>query len=333
MSQVQSLAIHDSVLGYEATDEVRHQPFDDITWQESAWIYWGDGKGLGGAVHIGQEMNAGTANIFASAYSSNLAFRRCHLGYPLDNGPGSEKRHVAGPYAMESVNGKTIIRMEDEGVSLELLCEDFAPYPSLLPVQAALGDPTITRRPMHYQTPGRVRGTMKLGSEVHQIDGVATRGHSWGVRDFNVLRGGGSRVAMGSFGPEFSYWVRVQIEEDGNILRHGYVLENDRLTYVDDIDLLLEQDSDSITYRSGRILIGMPDGQRHELVVPFDNINHFQYHAEVGITLGVMIQDERQGGYCAWEILDRPPLRPGTVPPSMGALVLDGLQLPRHARA
>jgi hypothetical protein len=111
------------------------------------------------------------------------------------------------------------------------------------------------------------------------------------------------------------------------------VLENDRLTYVDDIDLLLEQDSDSITYRSGRILIGMPDGQRHELVVPFDNINHFQYHAEVGITLGVMIQDERQGGYCAWEILDRPPLRTGTVPPSMGTLVLDGLQLPRHARA
>lgn len=200
MSQVQSLAMHDSVLGYEATDEVRHQPFEDITWQESACIYWGDGNGLGGAVYIGQEMNAGTANIFASAYSPNLAFRRCHLGYPLDNGSGSEKRHVAGPYAMESVDGKTIIRMEDEGISLELLCEDFAPYPSLLPVQATLGDPTITGRPMHYQASGRVRGAMKLGSEVHQIDGVATRGHSWGVGDFNVLRGGGSPAAASRYG-------------------------------------------------------------------------------------------------------------------------------------
>lgn len=333
MSQIQPLTMHDSVLGYEATDEVRHQPFDDKTWQESAWLYWGDGKGLGGAVHIGQEMNSGTANLFASAYSPNLAFRRCHLDYPVDNGPGSEKRHVAGPCSMESAGGKTIIRMEDEGVSLELLFEDFAPYPSLLPVQAELGDPMITRRPMHYQTPGRVRGTLKLGDEVHQIDGVATRGHSWGVRDFTVLRAGGSRVAMGSFGPEFSYWVRVQIEEDGNILRHGYVLENDRLTYVDDIELLLEQDSDSITYHKGTIRIGMPDGQRHELIVPFDNINYFQFLADCGITLGTMIEGERRGGYCAWEILDRPPQSADTLPPSIGVLVTDGLQAPRHRRS
>ena len=278
-------------------------------------------------MHVGQEINDGFGNIWASFFSEGVTYRRVAEHLPLDAELWRRGGHGAGGYRFEPSGGQTRITARDVDYEADLLFTDFFPYPTLLPMFPGANDPAKRVSGTHYQTPGRVTGTVRVGNRVISVDALAQRGHSWGARNHTVLRGHGSRWITGAFGPELSFSAYAAIRDDGSIVLAGFVIEDGAVQYTNDVDVVVEQGLDGVTYRGGRVTMTLPDGRRHRFDCVFDNVNLFQHHGvELTVTGGHMLREAKGQGWCAWEIKDRPPTPPGGVPFTLGCLVLDGLQ-------
>jgi len=315
-------------MGFDSSDEGLHTPSDDPYWQESFWVYWGDGKQQGGCVHVGQEINRGHGNVWASCFSKGIAYRRVAEQLPLDSELMRRGGHAAGGYRFESRQGKTLIKARDVDLEADLVLEDIFPYPALLPIFPAVNDTARQVSGTHYQTPGRITGTIKLGDQEIQVDALAQRGHSWGARNHKELLGHGSRWMTGAFGPDLSFSAYVAIRNDGTIVRSGFVIENGIVQFTNEIDVLVGKDLDGVSHVGGSVAMVLPDGRRHLFQCVFDNVNLFQHHGvEITVAGGRMICGKNGDGWCAWEVKDRPPTVSGSVPFSFGSLVTDGLYM------
>jgi len=313
-------------MGFDARDEALHTPNDDPYWQESFWVYWGDGKQDGGCIHVGQEVNAGTGNVWASCYAQGIAYRRVAEHLPLDRELWSRGGHAAGGYRFEPHGGKTRITARDVDFEADLVLEDIFPYPTLLPIFPGVDDPARRVSGTHYQTPGRITGKVRLGDRELRVDALAQRGHSWGARNHKVLLGHGSRWMTGAFGPDLSFSAYTAIRGDGSIVRSGFVIEGGAVQFTSMIDVIVEKDIDSVSHRGGSVAMTLPDGKRHLFQCVFDNVNLFQHHGvEITVAGGRMTNGPSGDGWCAWEVKDRPPTPPGSVPFTLGSLVVDGL--------
>jgi hypothetical protein len=326
MGQNHPLPEHGDLVGYEPVDEGAHESGVSPLWHESFWIYWGDGRSRGGCVHVGQETNVGKAYIWATAYTEDAAFRRTREDYPLDRAALAAGRHTAGPYALSPKDGRTLVTVREQDCELDFSFDDQLAYPTLLPMFPQPADPTRNISGTHYQAPGRARGRLRLGGRDYDVDAFAQRGHSWGERDHKALRGQGSRWITGSFGEALNFSAYVAIRGDGSLVRSAFVVDGRRAAYTRDVDVVVEQDLDGVSWRGGTVTASMPDGRVYVFRCRFDNVNLFQHHGvELTVAGGRLSCDALQGGYCAWEIKDRPPSSPGRPPFSLRALVTDGL--------
>lgn len=313
-------------MGFDARDEALHPPLNDPYWQESFWVYWGDGRKDGGCIHVGQEVNGGNGNLWTSCFSDGIAYRRVAEHLPLDHDVSVRGGHAAGGYRFEPSGGRTLITVRDEVIEADLLFTDLFAYPTFLPMFPAANDPARRVSGTHYQTPGRITGTLRLGGREISVDALAQRGHSWGSRNHVVLRGHGSRWITGAFGLGLSYSAYAAIRGDGAVVRTGFVIENGRIHYTNEIDVIVELGLDGVTYVGGSVVMTLADGKRHKFQCVFDNVNLFQHHGiELTVTGGHMLSDTKADGWCAWEIKDRPPTAAGDVPLSLGSFVKDGL--------
>lgn len=310
-------------------DDGIHEPGPDSIWQESCWIYFGNGQGLGGVVHIGQEVNLGKANIFAASYAGDAAFRKIRVDYDLDRQVRASGSFVTGPYKITPISaGGLQISVKDEQFELEL---EFIPQSQQLrwvPVFPNLAThPGVKTASINYQAPGRVRGVMRLGDHTVDVNAFAQRGHSWGNRDHTALRGHGSRWVTGSFGDRLNFSAYVAIRGDGLIIRSGFVVDRGEVIHTSDIDIKVEVETDGVSYSSGMVRMRCPN---HEYVFrcQLDNVNLFNLHgAEVSVGGGdLRIDGVSTPGYSAWEITDRPPTPLGGVPFSLSSFTVDGLQ-------
>lgn len=313
-------------MGFTASDESLHPVVDDPYWQESFWVYWGDGKAYGGCIHVGQEINRGTGNVWTSYFADGVAYRRVAEHLPLDPGLSKRGGHAAGGYSFLAADGQTKIIARDEDLKVDLTFTDLFPYPTLLPMFPGSNDPRRKISGTHYQTPGRIVGTMRLGTREIQVDALAQRGHSWGVRNHTTLRGHGSRWITGAYGPDLSFSAYGAIRDDAAIVRTGFVIENGTVEYTNDIEIFVEIGLDGVTYTGGKVVMTLPSGKRHRFPCQFDNVNLFQHHGiELTVTGGRLGEGPDGNGWCAWEIKDRPPTSPGQLPFTLGSLVTDGL--------
>ncbi|WP_298282937.1 hypothetical protein [Novosphingobium sp.] len=309
-------------------DELPHEPGPDSIWQESYWIYFGDGKGLGGGIHTGEQVNLGLANIFALCHAGGRAFRRAKDDFDLDRAMRASNRYSAGPYVFTpGPDGTFHLDCKDDDFSLEL---DFTPQSGDLTkltvfpdVVNHIGSKTSS---INTQAPGRVRGIMVLGDRSFDFDAPAQQGHSWGNRDYHALRGHGSRWITGSVGDRLNFSAYVAIRGDGLIIRSGFVVDNGRVEHTSDIQVIVEADLDGITYRGGTVRMKYPD-REYVFRCRIDSINLIQHHgSEINVGVGdLRVDGLTQTGYSAWEINERPPTPAGGVPFSLGSHVVDGL--------
>lgn len=309
-------------------DEGTHEPGPDAIWQESYWIYFGDGKGLGGVFHTGEQVNIGKSNIFALCYADGHAFRRAVDDHDLNRDIRASGKFSAGNYVFTpGSNGHVHMAGHDEGFELDL---EFTPQSQDLRFLTVFPNPVghVGSKTSSYniQTPGTVRGTMRIGDRKFDIDALAQRGHSWGNRDYKALRGNGSRWITGSVGDRLNFSAYAAIRDDGLIIRSGFVVDRGEVLHTTDIEVIVEADLDSVTYRGGTLRMKFPD-REYTFRAKLDNINLIQHHgSEINVGGGdLRVDGLTETGYSAWEINERPPTPKGGVPFSLGSLVVDGL--------
>lgn len=304
MAQILKVPGHTEAIGFEPLDEGSHTPLADPLWQESTWVYWGDGAGTGGVVHISQEPGNDLGSVFASAYSDGVAYRRLAMPLALDTEGRAAGGHGAGGFRIRHSDGVSSVRATDDDVDIDLTFRDMLPYPSLLAVFPSLGDPAKAVSSTSYQVPGQVTGTVRLGSRTIAVDAMSQRGHSWGIRDYKALRGNGSRWSTGGIegGPRYHSYAAVRA--DGAVMHAAYVVDGGQVYYADDVKMIVEFDLDGASAIGGRIELTCNGVGKYVFRSELENVNQFNYHGHFSVCFGTTTLDGHSGGrgWCAWEI-------------------------------
>lgn len=310
-------------------DETTHKPGKDSIWQESYWIYFGNGKGLGGGIHTGEQVNLKKSNIFALGYADGTAFRRAKDDHDLNSDRRAAGQFSSGEYVFTpGANGHVHLGGKDDGFALDL---EFTPQADPLRFLTVFPNPEnhVASETSSYniQTPGTIRGTMTIGDTKFDVDAFSQRGHSWGNRDYKALRGNGSRWITGSIGDRLNFSAYVAIRDDGLIIRSGFIVDRGEVLHTSDIEVMVEADFDSLTYRGGTVRMKFAD-REYVFRAKLDNMNWIQHHgSEINVGGGdLRVDGLSEIGYSAWEINERPPTPIGGIPFSIGSLVVDGVK-------
>jgi hypothetical protein len=184
----------DAPLRPAADDEERHAPGEEALWNESWYFDWvADGGSPGGYVRLGLYPNLGVAwytAVVTGAGRPTIAVT--DLKAPLPKGGGLETHTDA--IAADLVCERELERFRVLCTATGERHEDPAAIlrgetgqPSRVELDLVWEtdrEPYRYRIATRYEIPCRVRGTVVVDGEHHEVQATGQRDHSWGVRDW-----------------------------------------------------------------------------------------------------------------------------------------------------
>lgn len=182
-------------------DTSRHTPdaSDNAYWQESFFIGWHDVRNCcGGHHHISLYPYRGLAHVWSwLALDGRVIARVQEHALPL---PSDDLRDLRlGPFHFKAGASVRDLRFEAGFDNAQLSLD----YRSLYdPVEISLDAAGMTIGARHYESMGRVRGSLEASGRQIAIDGVAWQDHSWGTRKFSSNPAG--RWLFAVFGDDFA---------------------------------------------------------------------------------------------------------------------------------
>ena len=310
---------------HDERSELPQAPTDEEWWQESAFVVWEAREaGIGGVIRIGHEPNhAGgiSALWFGLVTRDGTRYRRNttnQLGPAdrLENGYGA----LEGRYRMV-YDERLRILADDEDCRVELEVEDFYPRMDFFAKDA--GSLTEEFASSHFETSGRITGSVELGGVGYEVDGLCHRDRSWGLRRWDTLLN--HRWVPGTFGPELSFGSIAWHAVDGTLRRFGYVVRDGEVTMAEDIDVVVQMEPDGMTVRGGTSTWTLPGGE--QLVIecaPMDGIV-FEHHGVASVDHICEVEHDGLLGFCDLEVSTNPRAGSGPVTTALRATNVDGL--------
>jgi hypothetical protein len=303
---------------FQDTDELPHPIGDDPAWQESVFLQWFDVRaGVGGTHRVGHEPNhlGGTAVINFGVFSPTQRFRR-NFVVPLEDA-GDGLGAAGHSYRYE---GQPHYRVTERDCELDITVEDFYPRTDFFP----RGDSLTTEfAPHHFEASGRITGTLRLGDEIHEIDALGHRDHSWGIRRWDTLLS--HRWICGTFGPDLSFGSIIWHARDGSLTKGAYVVRDGEVIYATEIDVITWQDVDGLTHRGGEAIWQLPGGDQLHLECRGVDGTLSDQHDVAWIDLLCTVEHEGRTGACDFEISTNPRQGTGPIMLSLNADTADGL--------
>jgi hypothetical protein len=243
-------------------DELPKPIGSDPHHQESVvLIYFDEVAGIGGFHRIGHQPNwqggqgkmiswAGVGTVDGQRFARNLQepFRQEDR---LDKGFG-----CTSAYRLDVSNG-IHWEIDDGPYRASLFAEDYTPRMNPFPHSGEAV--TDNFAPRHWESGGRVRGTVDLGDRQFQIDGLCYRDHSWGRRDWASLAS--HRWVAGTFGPELTFCAASWQSSDGALASFGCVVRNGQFEQVAHTDIVAYMEIDAVTNRGGEVTLTLLDGE------------------------------------------------------------------------
>jgi hypothetical protein len=300
-------SVEQDIYIYPASDEYPQKPGTDIHWQESLLVHWWDqDNGIGGMHRLAREPNrdGGRSVLFFGVVTrEGLRFNR-YLNLQSRPDDVLQDGLQVGPSYRYTVGDGPRLVANDEGCELDLRFEDTMPRVDLVPMPADKSFHVLA--PSHFEVGGRVRGTVKLQDKTYRIEnGLCTRDHSWGQRDWAKLLG--HRWVSGWFGPEITFAVGSAQLAKAGLTSFGFISRNGIVRYAKHVDILARTEMDGLSHRGGVIRMEMEDGSVNEIDAyrPINGIS-FAHH---GLTFVQEMCDARLGaleGQLTFEITTRP---------------------------
>jgi hypothetical protein len=175
-------------------DDGRHEPTDELLWNESWYFDFVDAEGgFGGWVRLGLIPNQDTAWInvlFCGPDMPTIALTDFHAEMPVDlseiRGDGVELGLWPGePMQSYRVTASGSGHAHDDPAAL-LRGESGRPVAVTMDLTwTTVGTPYQYRITPRYEIPCTVTGTVTVGEQQYRVESVAgQRDHSWGVRDW-----------------------------------------------------------------------------------------------------------------------------------------------------
>ena len=241
----------------DITDEYLHLVGAQSNWNESRYIDFHDaGSGVGGWFRIGMRPNEGHAEVSTSITlpdgRSAFAFSRAPV---TANGlsAGGQEWTIGDPYRTSTVSYDGRLSIFDDPWVLTDPKAAFAAAPTR-PARIALRVETYGLEAVmgsdqahidriflpgqadwHYQHLCRVRGTVRIGDHVFEVDGRGGKDHSWGPRNWLAKIYLRWLIAFSDDG-ELGFML-VRAVGPTKRTRSGHVWERGTFHEVDDFDL------------------------------------------------------------------------------------------------
>jgi hypothetical protein len=250
------------VVEHDDRSELAHDSDGTTWWQESVVVAWhDDAAGLGGIVRIGHEphFEGGIAVVTGGVVTDEGTSFRRNAAAPLTDADRPELGFggLGGAWRIE-YDGRARLRAQEDGLEVDLVVEDFYPRVDFFPKSAgSLVDEFASN---HFETSGRITGTVVLDGREHAIDGLCHRDHSWGVRRWETILN--HRWTPVVFGPDLSLGTIVWHAVDGSLGGYGYVVRDGVVTRTSDVHVGVRIEADGITSRAGTATLVLPDGER-----------------------------------------------------------------------
>ena len=241
------------------SDDRNHAPGVERLWQESSFVSFVDpARGIAAVNRIGMHPHRSEASIYSwTQVGGKTVSRAKRTGLSLPKG------EVTGT-TLEGVSFETPdplcscrVRVDRDGVRTDVLFESFTG-----PVQRNMDVAGATIGAGHYDSLGRVRGTVTTNSETHAVDGVGFLDHSWGPRD------AGSILAH--------RWFMAVLDERNHVntfptwgpkgrMMLGYVMLDGIFSFVADVQSELHLSDDHIGLNGARARVTDRQGRTLEL--------------------------------------------------------------------
>ena len=323
----------DAIVGAHPYVPGPHDPGDSEYFQESLFLCWADHEtGFGGFQRIGQEVNRGLSNQWTAAYGPDgTKFRRLDSMLELDPEWRTEEAFRGGEVSICRFAGDSSWEVRTPEYEADLELHDFHP---IMPFYAAGKDSSTDWaegahsaeefQPRHWEASSRITGRVTLDGRSYEIDGRAIRDHSFGFRDWTIIRN--HRAFVGNFGEAMSFSCLVWQKSDDSFNCYGHVNREGEEEWTDDADITVSAGVDGITLRGGEAVLRMPSGEEIRITAEPQACFMLPHREYMAVDHSCRIScGDLSGGYGDLEVMINPfdgRRRPTW---SQGAVITDGL--------
>lgn len=184
------------------SDDNGHTAGPEESWQESWAVTWYDPRTrIGGHFHTGLQRNRGLADYWSHvAVDGRIVAHELAIAAPMPQ--GDYPAFTLGPITLATVTPLSSYHVV--AAYPELACDVVCDV-----VYEAFDDTVLGYRmdtagaaiaKGHFESYGRVRGTVTVQGRTHEVDGFGFHDHSWGSREYGNLLA--VRNLMVNFGPD-----------------------------------------------------------------------------------------------------------------------------------
>jgi hypothetical protein len=260
-------APHQYDASYVRSWDLPHEPTGSAHWQESD-CYWAYDleQGVGVFHRIGQFVNRGTGQLMLFVFEEG---GQRFLLQTTDLRDHTLRRWETGQRVGSSqVDALPDARMRyrwsesDSAADLEFYTTFYAPR-GWKPGEINADYYRTVHDGGHLECSGRIRGSVRIGSKEIDIDALAHRDRSWGVR--GEVKNYQHRMCTGTTGPEFS-WVTVLLQfAGGRTTRLGFVVRDGVAEEVVGLDVPTTIDYDSVSVIDALVKLQLASGERIDI--------------------------------------------------------------------
>jgi len=223
------MADHVEIRELTADEIAGHAPPADApeNWQESWGFSWHDPiRRAGGINHISIWRNRGYADVWSwVALDGEVVgkFQSLNLDMPDEDFPN----WALGGQRITQHSGRSCSMRNsyESGTQVDLDYEAFTD-----PLAFSVDVDGTTWGSSHFESIGRVTGTVTVGGEATEVAGMAWQDHSWGARRWADTLS--HRWIMAGFGPDLFISAIQVITEKGGAVPIGFVYDSGRLHRV-----------------------------------------------------------------------------------------------------
>lgn len=303
---------------YDTNWDLPHQPEDDPYWQESDWyVFYDEKTGVGGAHRVGQKPALGTGQITLFCFGPDGQRYVVNDGHAVDRPISAENRTARG----QSVGGHSVESMapgrmrfcwNEPGCSAELVFEDdFYPARGWGKGAKSQGYATLQKTIQSggkVQASGRLRGRIRLGDHVYDIDALAHRDRAWGCRRSGGVLMHRYRLFSGTVGHALSFASFSMDLPDGERVCGGFVVRDGVEKEVGDLRVIAAFDYDGLSPLGGTAVFTLEDGE--VLKVDCSGVQGFMTplpeHGSASSDTICVVEYGGARGFCTLELCNNP---------------------------
>jgi hypothetical protein len=245
-------------------DDARHYPGPESKplWNESYWFTFVEPKSeIGFAARFGMLPNKGYGNFYllvsqGDALVYSLIDQRAKL--PQKDAPLSMCGYTI---EVEKPLERFRLTFDRDSVTLDVVWEAMSPtcmWPH------APGS-SVDQSPRHIEGSGRVKGTLRIGETVHEIDCFAHRDHSWGgERDWSKI----TRWDYLSGEIDENFWfnaVKLRLEGMPQDIHVGCLWDGEEVMWAPKIDMDVTTTEDGTRAISADVRMTDEKGREHHI--------------------------------------------------------------------